>query len=486
MDKIKTFINKRLALGSFARNVATLMTGATFSQALLIFIAPVLTRLYTPEDFGVFSMYISILSIITVVICLRYELAIVIPEKDDEAANLLIFSMLICIGLSFITFLFVLLFRNQLSTILNTPELAFWLWFLPISLLAAGLFNTFNYWSTRCKQFERLALRQITQSSVASAAQITLGVTNNLRAGGLIIGQIVGQSTATGRLAWQIWKDEGKQLLTYINKTKIKEMSVKYKNFPLYSTWSGLLNTMSVMLPPLLLGFFFNPSIVGFYALGDRVLKMPMCFVGSSVYQVFFPRATEAKRNGDLDRVTFNIFKHLISISLVPFFLLAIIAPELFALVFGDKWFIAGEYVRWLSFWIFFQFISSPISTVFFVLDKQKELLIFNFILIINSLIAFILGGLINDAFFAIKLFGISGSIIYLGFCLYILSISGTDMAKTISLIFNVIFKAIPFIIVPLLISITFDNTVFLLISAIFFGVIFVIFEARSLMKELI
>ena len=264
MEKIKQLIRKKLPAGSFARNVVTLMTGTTFAQALMILVAPILTRLYTPEDFGVFALYTSVLGILAVVSCWRYELAIVLPEKDEDAANLLVLSILICFSMAALTLLLVALFRTTLANLLGAPELAPWLWFMPLSLIAAGLFQVFNYWSTRRKQFKRLAVRQITQSTVISATQIGTGALYpTVNAGGLIGGAILGQLTATGRLAWQIGRDEGPKIRGAFNKLNMKQMLIRYKDFPLYSSWSGFLNTASAMLPALLLGYFFNPAVVG-------------------------------------------------------------------------------------------------------------------------------------------------------------------------------------------------------------------------------
>jgi len=101
--RLAQLIRKRLPEGSFLKNVATLMTGTVFAQALLVLLAPILTRLYDAESFGVFSLYTSIVGFLTVIACLRYERAIVLPEKDEDAANLLALSMLICFSMAVIT-----------------------------------------------------------------------------------------------------------------------------------------------------------------------------------------------------------------------------------------------------------------------------------------------------------------------------------------------------------------------------------------------
>lgn len=287
-----------------------------------------------------------------------------------------------------VTLIIVALFRKPIANVLGAPELVFWLWFLPISLLATGLFNVFNYWSTRRKQFGRLAVRTITQSTATAAAQISAGAIFHLGPGGLISGSIFGQLLATGQLAWQIARDEGSIILSHINIKDCKKVLIRYKRFPLFDLWSGMLNTASTMLPALLLGYFFNAAVVGYYTLGHTVLALPMKVIGNSIAQVFFPQAAEAQRSGDLSKLTLEMFQRLLVIGFVPFLLIALVAPDLFSIIFGASWSIAGEYVRWLSLWLLFVFISLPLSNIYTVLERQRESLIVNFIMFSTRLMA--------------------------------------------------------------------------------------------------
>lgn len=483
IDKFRAVLASKLPAGSFVRNVVTLMTGTTFAQALMILVAPILTRLYTPEDFGIYALYTSILGIIAAVACWRYELAIVLPEKDEDAANLLVLSILICFGMAVLTLILVALFRNPVANLLGAPELAPWLWFMPLSLIAAGLFTTFNYWSTRRKQFRRLAVRQITQSSVTVVAQLGAGITLHLGPGGLIGGSILGQLTATGRLAWQVWRDEGKPICNSIGWNKLKRQLFRYRKFPLYSSWSGILGTTSNMLPALLLGYFFTPAVVGYYALGHRVLAMPMGVVGGSIAQVFFPRATEARRRGNLDKITFGIFQQLLAIGLVPILLITIVAPDLFALVFGSRWWTAGEYVRWLSLWMFFNFISSPLSNMYLVLEQQRAGLIINVVMFSTRLLALIIGGLNGDALFAITLFGLVGAILWIFNCIYILYMAGVPMLQVYNAVLRETIRSVPYALLPLVAWFVFENSLAFVLAGIIAGILFLIVKANQIKK---
>lgn len=479
IDKLRTVLEKKLPPGSFIRNVVTLMTGTTFAQALLIFAAPILTRLYSPEDFGIYALYTSILGVLAVVSCWRYELAIVLPEKDEDAANLLVLSICICFCMAVLTLILVSLFRNPVANLLGAPKLAPWLWLLPLSIVATGLFQAFNYWSTRRKKFRRLAVRQITQSTITAATQLGTGVALHPGPGGLISGSIIGQLAATVRLAWQVFKEEGRQIVATTNKHHIQEMLILHKKFPLLDSWSGLLNTVSAMLPVLLLGYFFNPAIVGFYALGQKVLSLPMGIIGSSLAQVFYPRAISAARDGDLAQIVMRAFQELIKVSLVPMVLLIIVAPQLFSFFFGSQWLISGEYVKWLGIWFLFTFISSPISTIFFVLNRQGNLLIINILLFFTRICSLLWAGWLQDDLLAIKLLGFSGGAVYLILCIWVLKISGNKIDQVIKQVLILIFSAIPYIIAPL-ISIWISTSEVTLIVALLCGFVYMCRLAKN------
>jgi len=484
IDRLRTALSNKLPEGSFARNVITLMTGTTFAQALTILVAPILTRLYSPEDFGVYALYTSVLGILAVISCGRYELAIVLPEKDEDAANLLVLSILICFGMAALTLLLVALFRTQLANLLGAPELAPWLWFMPLSLIAAGLFQTFNYWSTRRKQFKRLAMRTITQSTVTASTQIGVGTLHSSAGpGGLIGGSIVGQLAATGRLAWQIGRDEGIFIKENCNRSKITKVLQRYKKFPIYDLWSSLLNTASTMLPALLLGYFFTPAVVGYYALGNRVLAMPMGVVGGSIAQVFFPQAAEARRTGELDRLTLEMFKRLLAIGLVPILLITIAAPDLFALIFGARWWTAGEYVRWMSMWLLFVFISSPLSTVYSVMEKQREGLIVNIVMFGSRLIVLVIGGIKGDALYAIALFGVTGAVLWVFNCIYIQHLAGVPIINLVTVIAKQVVYSLPYAVLPIMVCLATSNSLAFVLSAIGSGIIFLIVKTYHIKK---
>ena len=129
-NKFNQIVGKLLK-SEFNRNVLTLMTGSTISLAIPIAISPILTRIYTPEDFGVFSLYMAITTIIAVIATGRYELAIMLPKKDENAADILILSLIVSLVISLISFLIIFFFNSQITNILGSQEISRWLYLVP-------------------------------------------------------------------------------------------------------------------------------------------------------------------------------------------------------------------------------------------------------------------------------------------------------------------------------------------------------------------
>jgi len=484
MGKITNYISKRFPMGILAKHVATLMTGTALAAAIGVVVMPVLTRIYGPADFGIFALYTSIVGALTVVTCWRYELAIVLPEKDEDAANLLMLCVIICLGMGLLSLILVSHIRTCVANLLSSPRLAFWLWFLPLSVIATGLFRALNYWSTRRKHFKRLAARQITQSSVTAFTQIGTGLLYpSFNAGGLIGGSIIGHLMATGRLAWQIKSDEGTFIRNSIGRPNLFRVFRRYKNFPLFDIWSALFNTASAMLPALILGFFFKPDIVGFYALGYQILSAPMTILGASIGQVFFPQANDAKKNRTLDKLTLMIFERLLSIGLVPILLLTVVAPDLFALIFGGRWITAGAYVRCLSIWLLFVFISSPLSTLYLIMEKQKEGLIVNMVMFLSRFVVLIIGGLKGDAYFTIAIYGITGAILWIFNCIYIQHLAGVQLNSVFAVLMKQFLYGAPYALLPIFTYFLTQNSSAFVFAGVGAGIIFLIVEFCKMRK---
>lgn len=436
-------------MSTFAGNVLKLVTGSVFAQGLGVLVAPIVARLFAPEAFGVAALFASITGIMGVVACLRYELAIMLPKTDEEAANLLGVSLFFVFIITGISTLIIFFADDVIVTLLNSPDLKKYLWLVPVTVFVSGVFLVLNYWNSRTKHFGRLSVARVVSSVVTQTTKLGAGF-SGLVSGGVLIGTgILGQIVSTFILGGQIWRDDRHLFKASIRWGKMIAGLKRHKKFPIYNTWSALLNTASQQLPIIMLAFYFSPKIVGFYALGKTVLSMPMSMVGGAVSQVFFQKASEAHyRTGNLANVVEEVFKRLVSLGIFPILLLTLIGEDLFVVAFGERWAEAGVYMQILGLWIFFQFISSPISTLFAVLEKQHYGLFFNSILLVTRAASLIIGGMTGDVKFTLFLVAGTGVTCYGFLSLWLVSKAGLPVMRALYCIGKYSIYSIPSLIV--------------------------------------
>ena len=366
-------INKLKPKSDFSRNVITLMTGTTIAQSIPIATSPILTRIYTPEDFGVFALFIAITSILATIANGRYELAIMLPKKDEDAINIFALGFIITCIMTIITFAVILIFNDYLTNLLVNKEIGFWLYFVPLALFFSGLFNILNYFNNRRKNYKDLRNTTILKSIILAVVQISVGF---MKAGaiGLISGSLLSNMFANMKLVRNILKD--KMLLSKIKKVKIITLAKKYKDFPKFSMPAGLLNSSATNLNNTLIPSFFNLSTLGYYSLVDRVLSMPSSLISSSIGQVFFQQASsEKKKTGSAHAIFKRTTIKLILLGFPIFFTLYFVVEDIFVIVFGENWSIAGTYAKILIPLFFVRFIVSPLTLMNQIYLKNKLVL---------------------------------------------------------------------------------------------------------------
>lgn len=362
-------LRKILPKSEFSRNVFTLMMGTTIAQAIPIAISPILTRLYTPEDFGIFALYMSIASIISVAATARYELAVMLPKKDDDAINIVALSLIISFFISCITFLIVFIFNDQITNLLGNPGISNWLYFIPITVLLTGICQSFNYWLNRKKRYKMLAKNRVVQSATTATANLGIGF-GKFGASGLIVGNVFGQLIATSLLSMTIWKED-KNRVNDLKKIKMIALIKKYRKFPKYNLPNAIIDGFRLSSINILIAKFFTTDTLGQFSLAWKIVQMPLGLIGGSLSQVFFQKVSSANKS-DLHKILLR-FLIKTSIVAVPIFLVIyLFAVDIFKFAFGEKWELAGQSASTMAPWLLINFLTSPIANVFIVLNKQE------------------------------------------------------------------------------------------------------------------
>jgi len=341
------------------------------------------------------------------------DYAILLPKEDDKAVNLLGLSLIMVMIVTSLTLPLVYFGEEFIVGLLGAPELRPYLILVPPSVFVSGIFLALNSWNSRAKHFGRLAVAQVTQSFVSTGIRLGSGFAGYGNCGGLIGAQVVGSLVSTGILGGQIWWDDHVLLRRSVSWNGMWDGLKRYIKFPLIDSGSRLLNAISWQLPVFLLAAFFSPEVAGFYVLGFMVFQMPMNLIGTSIGRVFLQRASVARFNGTLPILVENVFRVLVIIGMFPILTVTLLGPEIFSVVFGEVWAEAGLYAQILGLWAFVWFISSPLSLLWAVLEKQEFGLQFTVLNFVTRLMSLILGALVGSPVIALLLFAMSGFFVY-------------------------------------------------------------------------
>ena len=310
----------------FFQSVLLVSGGTVVAQALVLLCSPIITRLYSVADFGVYQQYQAVLSFMVIAGALRYELAILVPNNDEDAFSLTALSL----GINFL--LFSCFFLAALCIYLTNFHFTFvkgferFIWFLPFSFLGASLYQTLTNFIIRQKAFSKISTTKVGQSIGLVSGQISGGYLLS-KPFGLFVGDVIGKSLGIMSFLKYIKKNFSAELKK-INKGSIKKNLIRYKEYPLLSAPGALLNVAGFAIPSLLIGAFFGLKVLGFYALVDRLFSVPGVLIGQSVSQVYMSDASRIAKTDPkkLKKTFFRLIKYLSLIMFVPLLIAAIIA----------------------------------------------------------------------------------------------------------------------------------------------------------------
>jgi len=396
-------ISRMKPKSEFSRNVLTLMTGTIVAQAIPIAISPILTRIYSPEDFGVFALFFAILSVFSVVVNGRYENAIMLPKKDEEAINIFALGIIINTTISFILFILILLFNDSITDMLGNETISIWLYFIPITLFFTGLFNILNSFNNRQKRYRDIADATIIKSIVMAVIQLGIGLIKN-GATGLISGQIISQFFANMRLLKNIISN--KLLVSSITISQIIKLAIEYKNFPKFSLPSAFANVLSGHLSNILISIFYSVTTLGFYSIVQRVLGIPSAMMGQSIGKVYYEEGVQEKKKTGMAKEIFkSTFKRLVFFGFFSFFILFFVVEELFAFVFGEEWRLAGQYAQIVIPMFFIRFVVATLSITYDMFGYLKTEFIWQLTLLVGTVTIVVVSNFMNIEFINLLIF---------------------------------------------------------------------------------
>lgn len=358
--------------GSFLGDVLKLSFGTLCGRLIALAVLPALTRLYSPQDFALLAVFLALVSTLAVAACLRLEIAIPLAKNDTEAFEVLILALIVLSTITLVVLIPSLLLPGTLARWLGAPEIARFLWLVPLGVALSGIYSVMQYWATRARRFGDIARTRITQAVSGVVTMLALGWVG-LAPLGLLLGNMLNIGAGGVSLAASALRHHKGPLNTLTLHTLVETLR-RHRKYPLFATPEALLNIAGVQVPVLIIAYHAGAE-AGFLLLAMQVMTAPMKLMGSSISQVYLTHAPQKYCDGTLATFTLSIMRRLALVGVGPLILAGALSPSIFPLIFGADWARAGEIVTWLVPWMVLQFIASPVSMVMYVVGRQKAML---------------------------------------------------------------------------------------------------------------
>jgi O-antigen/teichoic acid export membrane protein len=363
---------KTLRSSPFVTNVVKLAGGSAIGQALVMLSTPLITRLYSQDDMGLFGIFMSFLAFSSVGVALRYDFAIVAARDKFEADVLLISSIAIaipCVVISSVV-LFCMISFNILGYILLPGWSALALF---VALLATGVFSTLRFWHVGRKNFGEISQALVSQGAGRATIPVLLGL---LSSGwtGLLGGEILGRMMGIGRLAYGAWP-EARTTFAALDNKHATQVLRQYWKYPAVFLPSSMIDALATSLPLPVISSLFGVSAAGQYFLVYRLASVPAVLISAGVADVFHAKISESARTNKslVHRTMKSAMQKLTVVSLGIYLPTALFSPFLFALVFGESWQQAGTLMTIQSLACMSGLVVSPLSRALAV-SRNPEL----------------------------------------------------------------------------------------------------------------
>ena len=366
------------------RNTSILISGTALAQLIPILLQPILRRYFTPDIFGAYAVYLSLVGILAIISSFKYELAIILPRTDKEAANVFFLSVLINLLFNILLFLVIITWRTKILHFFNLSEkFSDYLYFVPLGIFFYSFYQSINNWLVRKKGFLPISINKFVRRGFEGFAQVLFKFAKNTH--GIIYGDLIGH---VANLVSGIYQGHKRGLsLNLFSTVKLKYVTTKYSEFPKFNVIPSFMSACSFLLPAIYLNKFFSSELTGFFDLSKLLLSIPLALISTSISNVLLQSISEKfKVKKSLRKDLLLILGIVSAIGTVEVIVITFFGVELFSLIFGKIWAFSGTISRILVWSYALNFFSASFSAVFISMNKIKLLSIWQVFYFISIL----------------------------------------------------------------------------------------------------
>jgi O-antigen/teichoic acid export membrane protein len=373
-------------LGPYARSAMLLASGTGAAQVIMILVAPILSRLYTPADYGAFATFHSISTILIAVAAGRYQLAVVFPDGRADAMSVATLALAVASVSSVVVAVLVVVFHAPITTFGPLQSVGLWLLLLPLAVFFGSTFECLTYVCIREGAYRPYAQATVLKAVAGGGLQVGFGALGG-GAGGLIVGNVFSFLIGNSR-AVKVFRSAVHG--TRPDRKSLRRLAGRYASFPKYDLVTTLVNLHIYHLTVFGLGALYGANVVGNFSLAYRVLALPLVLVGGAVGQVFFREAARrAHTEAGTSRALLIVTVILAVVSVPPFLSILVLSEEVFPAVFGEGWREAGLLAAALVPMVWIRFVASPSGAIFLIYGRQRLLLVFQVAMFVLTAVSF-------------------------------------------------------------------------------------------------
>ncbi|MAO13085.1 MULTISPECIES: lipopolysaccharide biosynthesis protein [Marinobacter] len=416
--------------GNVFRGMATLAAGNIAARLIGIAAIPVLTRLYSPEDFGVLAVLTSLVAILAPIISLRFVLAIPLPRRDGVAINLLVLSTVIMLGMILIASLVFWLFGKQLLGLFSMESLAPHWWLIIFGLIGVGGYEMLSLWATRRRAYKDIAQTTAIQSLIGNLIKLMLGFLA-IKPLGLLIGQVLSSGGGVISL-WLRFRTDFSSNRRHISIERVLLTAARYRHFVIFRLPSQFFLAFSTQSPLLFFSAVYGAHDTGQLSMALVIIALPLSVIGHSISQAYYAEVAKigVKDSAQLIKITRIVTRKLFLMSIVPCLILMFGGAYIFDFFFGNKWSVSGSFASLLSIYLIAQFSTSPVMNVFNIINKQGVFLLINMMRAILMVLVFVVVApyLSLLSYETVLLYSLVMAVFYV--CIYLLVISQLEKLR--------------------------------------------------------
>jgi len=429
----------------YIKNIGIISLGPLVSTIIGFFAEPWISRMWGPIPWGVGAYYTSVMNILSGLMFLRYNFAIVQASTKEKAYNLVALSLLI------MTLMLVIVapFYKQISQY-GKADFPFEKYGAVMFLSAAitSLAILLRFWFSAQKKLVAISGSMILSSISNTALLLIFGALGKVSEGNMIFIRVLSNVLVTGVLLISFIRRDFWEMLRSVSLKGIVSVAKEFKRYPLYEYWGFAANAVSVGVPIFLITRYWGQEATGLYAKANNILAMMLSFAGSSVNQVLHKEAADIVNRGEspatlLMQTSAGVSRYMI----FPSVFLILLAPEFFGVLLGSRWHISGVFTQYMTIWTFTAILSTSVLPMFGILNKQLQLSVFTITtLVLRVLILMGMGRRGADIVFATAVFAFANALVLVIKTMYIMFQSGVNLGKFGAILGKYLLVLLPYI----------------------------------------